>query len=179
VSTRSIAVAVALGVLAAAATGVALGAIPDSGGVVHACYQKVTSPNKPVKLLDTAQRTTCPSGWAPVSWNQSGPQGPAGTALAYAHVSGTSGAVDEALNVTSSEAFRVDLGNNVAEFCFNLPFTVHNIQVTPWSAGDQHIATNPGSPGHDNCPDPYHSAFVLVNASAVNAVPEDFYVLFN
>src|SRR5947209_16002159 len=47
----------------------------------HACYQNVTSANKPVKLLDTAKATTCPSGWKPVSWNQQDPPGPAGSSV--------------------------------------------------------------------------------------------------
>jgi hypothetical protein len=33
----------------------------------------------PVKLLDTAKATTCPSGWKPVTWNQKGQPGTPGT----------------------------------------------------------------------------------------------------
>ena len=56
-----------IGAVVASAVGVAYAAIPDGGGVVHACYQNVTSANKPVKLLDTAKTATCPSEWKAVS----------------------------------------------------------------------------------------------------------------
>jgi len=59
--------------------GVAYAAIPDSAGTVHACYQNVTSANKPLKLLDTAKNSVCPSGWKPVTWNQKGQPGTPGT----------------------------------------------------------------------------------------------------
>src|SRR5690242_1182955 len=110
-SLRSLGLGLVIGIVVAGGVGVAYAAIPDAGGVVHACYQNVSSPNKPVKLLNTSQRTTCPSGWSAVSWNQAGQPG---TALGYAHVSGTSGAVSDALNVTSSQVSRVDIGNNIA-----------------------------------------------------------------
>jgi hypothetical protein len=77
-STRSLAAGIVIGASIATAVGIAYAAIPDSGGVVHACYQNVTSANKPVKLLDTAKATACPSGWKPVTWNQKGAQGPPG-----------------------------------------------------------------------------------------------------
>lgn len=63
--------------------------------MVHACYQNVTSANRPVKLLDTAKASVCPSGWKPVQWSQRGVQGlqgatgpvgatgPAGSAVVY------------------------------------------------------------------------------------------------
>src|SRR4051812_25862552 len=105
----------------------ALASIPDASKIVNACYQNGTNATKPVKLLNTSQKAACPSGWSPVAWNQ---KGQPGTALAYAHVSGTSGAVSDALNVTTSDVSRVDIGNNIAEFCFNLPFTAHNVQAT-------------------------------------------------
>jgi hypothetical protein len=61
-----------LGAVVASAVGVAYTAIPDGTGIVHACYQNVTSANKPVKLLDSAKATACPSGWKAVTWNQKG-----------------------------------------------------------------------------------------------------------
>jgi hypothetical protein len=77
-SIRSLVVGAVLGAAVAAATGVALASIPDSGGVVHACWQNVTSATKPVKLLDTAKSTQCPTGWSAVAWNKTGPQGAPG-----------------------------------------------------------------------------------------------------
>jgi hypothetical protein len=77
-SIRSLAVGTVLGAMVATAVGIAYAAIPDSNGVVHACYQNVTSANKPVKLLNTSQKTTCPSGWVALSWTQKGTQGPPG-----------------------------------------------------------------------------------------------------
>lgn len=78
VSMRSLVVGVVIGVALAAAAGIAYASIPDSSGVIHACWQNVTSANKPVKLLNTSQKTTCPSGWSALSWNQTGAQGPPG-----------------------------------------------------------------------------------------------------
>jgi hypothetical protein len=77
-SLRSAVTAACVGVAAAAVTGIALGAIPDSGGTVHACYQTVKGATKPVRLLDTGQKKTCPAGWAAVTWSQVGPRGSQG-----------------------------------------------------------------------------------------------------
>jgi hypothetical protein len=81
-SIRSLAAGIVIGVSITAAVGIAYANIPDSSGVLHACYQNVTSPTKPVKLLNTSQKATCPSGWTAVSWNQHGPVGPPGTGVA-------------------------------------------------------------------------------------------------
>lgn len=78
---RDLAVGALLGAVIASAVGVAYAAIPDGGGVVHACYQTVTSATKPVKLLDTAKATACPTGWKPVTWNQKGVNGTNGTSI--------------------------------------------------------------------------------------------------
>src|SRR4051812_22373525 len=79
-----IALAVGLAIGAALGAGsLALASIPDASKVVHACYQNVTSANKPVKLLDTAKSATCPSGWKSASWNQQGPAGTPGISSAY------------------------------------------------------------------------------------------------
>src|SRR3954465_2970355 len=77
---RDLVAGAVLGAVVASAVGVAYAAIPDGGGVVHACFQNVTSANKPVKLLDTAKTATCPSGWKAVSWNQTGQRGLPGQA---------------------------------------------------------------------------------------------------
>jgi hypothetical protein len=75
---RALVVGALIGAVVASAAGVAYAAIPDGGGIVHACFQNVTSANKPVKLLDTAKATTCPSGWKQVTWNQKGQPGAPG-----------------------------------------------------------------------------------------------------
>jgi hypothetical protein len=77
-SARSVGAGIVIGASIATAVGIAYAAIPDSNGVVHACYQNVTSANKPLRLLDTGKATTCPNGWKAVSWNQKGIQGPPG-----------------------------------------------------------------------------------------------------
>ena len=69
------AAAVTLGVLAGTSTALAASAsIPDSSGVIHACYD--TGGN--VKVIDTAVTSSCPKGYTPLNWNQTGPAGPAG-----------------------------------------------------------------------------------------------------
>ena len=51
------ALAIAVGV------GVATGAIPDGGGVIHGCYQTLQGQ---LRVIDTAQNQTCtPSGGCP------------------------------------------------------------------------------------------------------------------
>jgi hypothetical protein len=51
---------IVFGAVIAAGIGIAYAAIPDSTGVVHACWQNVSGANKPVKLLNTSQKATCP-----------------------------------------------------------------------------------------------------------------------
>ena len=58
-------------VLAAAAVGYA--AIPDSGGVIHGCYQKNVG-----NLRVVSDPTTCRKSEIPLNWSQTGPQGPVG-----------------------------------------------------------------------------------------------------
>ena len=73
---RSLALLLAGGLLGAS-VGVATGAIPSTGGgVFYACYDSGGS----VKFIDNAKTTSCPKGYTgPVTWNQVGPQGIAGT----------------------------------------------------------------------------------------------------
>jgi len=55
----------------------ALGGVPDSAGVIHACY--LTNPSfKPMVLIDPTKGTTCPHGFSALSFNQTGPIGPQG-----------------------------------------------------------------------------------------------------
>lgn len=48
------------------------GAIPDANGVIHGCYQNQAG------LLRIVFSTTCRHDETAISWNQTGPQGPAG-----------------------------------------------------------------------------------------------------
>jgi hypothetical protein len=70
------AVALAGGGTALAATD----SIPDSSGVIHACYKANANGNtSPLGVIDTAlPKGQCPSNQTELDWNQAGPQGPAG-----------------------------------------------------------------------------------------------------
>ena len=59
----------------AVGVGVATGAIPDGGGVIHGCYQKTQGQ---LRVVDTAQGQACSPSENPLNWSQSGPQGPQG-----------------------------------------------------------------------------------------------------
>jgi len=54
---------------------VAYATIPDSSGVIHGC-RKNSGGN--VRVIDSGAGQTCPTGWTPLNWSQTGPQGPAG-----------------------------------------------------------------------------------------------------
>lgn len=70
-----------VGLLVAIGGGVAWAAIPDSGGVIHACVVKAT---KTIRLIDTSRPSEligrCTSLETELTWSQRGPAGPAGTA---------------------------------------------------------------------------------------------------
>jgi hypothetical protein len=88
--------AVALGL--AVGVGVATGAIPDSGGVIHGCY---TKSGGTLRVIDSTV-TNCKSTETSLTWNQVGPAGAtgaAGTARAYGLVSGTT--VTRSTNITA------------------------------------------------------------------------------
>jgi len=66
-----------IAILAVAAGSAAFAAIPDAGGVVHACYDKQTGL---LRATDTATNLPkgCTAKEAALTWNQQGPQGIAG-----------------------------------------------------------------------------------------------------
>jgi hypothetical protein len=74
---KKLALALAGAVAALACGSLALGAIPDGGGVVHGCYDKQSGQ---LRVTDTAtnQPKGCSSKEAALTWNQQGPQGLAG-----------------------------------------------------------------------------------------------------
>lgn len=71
-----IAAIAALGAASALAVGsVAWASIPDTDGVIYACYN---SSSGDVKIIDPARTSSCAKGFQALNWNQTGPQGPAG-----------------------------------------------------------------------------------------------------
>jgi hypothetical protein len=55
------------------AAGIAYASIPDTSGVISACYKK-SSPNQgTLRVIDPTVGQTCSSAESPLSWNQRGP----------------------------------------------------------------------------------------------------------
>ena len=66
---------VAVLVAVAGGAGLALGAIPDTTGVIHGCYlNKIGT----LRVIDTDAGQKCASFETPIQWNQTGPVGPTG-----------------------------------------------------------------------------------------------------
>lgn len=68
--------------VAAAVGGTAVGfaSVPDSAGVIHACYQQAATDagsGSPLLIVDSA-RGHCPGGYTAITWNQAGVRGPQG-----------------------------------------------------------------------------------------------------
>jgi collagen triple helix repeat protein len=61
-----------------AGVGIATGAIPDRGGVIHACYRNVG--RSTLRVADTSKGQHCSQRETPLSWDQQGATGPAGPA---------------------------------------------------------------------------------------------------
>lgn len=57
------------------AGGVAVAAIPDSGGIIHGCYGKAFGG---LRVIDTAKTSNCGPGEVALNWNQQGPKGDTG-----------------------------------------------------------------------------------------------------
>src|SRR5258707_779033 len=78
IMSRRVLIAAAAGALAATvlAGGVAWASIPDSGGVIQGCYTKGAGV---LRVIDTAKGQKCPDAESPISWNQKGDPGPAGS----------------------------------------------------------------------------------------------------
>ncbi len=55
--------------------GIAAASIPDSAGVIHACYKRQTGR---LRVIDIAARNHCKTGETELTWNQQGPQGDPG-----------------------------------------------------------------------------------------------------
>jgi len=63
------------GAVLALAAGIAYAAIPDNGGVIHACYKNV---NGLLRVVDSASPAACRQSETALSWNQQGVPGPPG-----------------------------------------------------------------------------------------------------
>jgi len=53
----------------------AYASIPDSSGIIHACYVKASGS---LRVIDTSVGSTCRIGETPLDWSQTGPQGSQG-----------------------------------------------------------------------------------------------------
>jgi hypothetical protein len=60
----------------------AFASIPDSTGVIHGCY-KTNGTLHDLKVIDNAVTASCPTGYSPLNWNQSGPPGSSGLSHGY------------------------------------------------------------------------------------------------
>jgi len=56
---------------------IAQASIPGADGVIHGCYKNSNPAQGALITIDSA--ASCPSGYTALNWNQTGPQGPAGT----------------------------------------------------------------------------------------------------
>jgi len=56
---------------------IAEASIPGPDGVIHGCYKNSNPAQGALLTIDSA--ASCPSGYTALNWNQTGPQGPAGT----------------------------------------------------------------------------------------------------
>jgi Collagen triple helix repeat (20 copies) len=52
--------------------GIAMGAIPDSGGVIHGCYKRTEGQ---LRVIDPGQGGSCRRSETALTWSQQGPQG--------------------------------------------------------------------------------------------------------
>jgi hypothetical protein len=68
-------VVLGVGALVALGGGIAYANIPDSSGVIHACYK---SQNGQLRVIDTAKGETCLPSETALTFNQTGIQGPQG-----------------------------------------------------------------------------------------------------
>jgi hypothetical protein len=93
--------------------GAAWATTPDSGGVISGCYTKSSGS---LRVIDTGVGQGCDTRKeSPLSWNQTGPQGPAGA-------TGPRGPSD-AWNVSSgvNDAVRIQPNNTVTVASLSLP----------------------------------------------------------
>jgi hypothetical protein len=136
VSGRVLWLALVVVVLGLVGGGLAYANIPDSGGVIHGCYSPngANAPNGAQLNIINSDSASCSKGQKEITWNQTGPQGEAGEAVAFAGV-GLSGAVNPATskNVVSANVTHPADGL----YCFGgLGFQPKSVVVTAISGID-------------------------------------------
>ena len=102
-----------IALVAAAGTGIAVAAIPDSNSVIHGCYKPQSDGhNSALGVIDTAlSNGHCPSGNTELTWNQTGPQGATG-AQGPAGPAGSPGISGYQL-ITQAVGIGPDFGSNL------------------------------------------------------------------
>lgn len=96
--------------LALGAGAVAMAAIPDGSGTIHACYAATAhgrDQQGAVRVIDPARGQACASNEAALNWNTTGPRGPQGPA----GPTGPSGTVPDSISIFVS---RFGSGQGVA-----------------------------------------------------------------
>ena len=78
--TRRGAIATVVLVTLLASVGVGYAAIPSADGVIHACYNDKSNPVGMLRVIDAEAGAKCAKNEKSLTFNQTGPQGPAGPA---------------------------------------------------------------------------------------------------
>lgn len=73
---RALKIALPAALALGAGTAVAIAAIPASDGTIHACYSTTGTPTGAARIVD--ETATCATNEKALTWNQTGPIGPAG-----------------------------------------------------------------------------------------------------
>ncbi len=112
-------IAIAIGtIIGATATGIVAASIPDSSGVIHACYRTNTGSVRIVE--DTVG--SCGANETAISWNQTGPQGPSGVGGSVSNLVGADfrGADLHYRNFSSQDLSNADFSSYNGQLYANL-----------------------------------------------------------
>jgi hypothetical protein len=119
----------AIAVAVAAISGIGYAAIPGSNGVISACKDTKGS----LKVIDVEAGQACGPNQQPLSWNQQGPRGDAGSPLAYAVV-GSGGNVFEDRSKAVGDGDVTKPAGTFGIYCFNVDFPwKHAIATLAWA----------------------------------------------
>lgn len=171
-----------LGIFIGAATGVAMASIPDSGGVIHGCYRNL---NGNLRVIDSPSQN-CNNLETPISWNQTGLQGPAGPVgpQGPAGASSILGFVKEdgTLDTTrsSSKILSVEHASNDT-FCFQLDFTPKHAFISSVPQGFISISGDNSiidAERDSNCTSPSTVEATVVAGPDIGPPSASFYVQF-
>lgn len=93
--------------------------MPDPVGVIHGCFKRTDGS---LRVIDTATGQTCLNGYTPLSWSQTGPQGPSGApgpsgppGLSGVHV------VDQTFSISGPLTIRCPTNETVLSVSFDEP----------------------------------------------------------